>query len=260
MTAEVDKVAATNRLGPCPLKGGGLMREYVHTLHFHSRKNVQNVLPSSFSSCPALIWALIPLYQYEGSGCRKGAGYALAICSIWRPLPYLSSIGGAETIEHTSNGDEMFAGNCTEGAMGTTTVAIGGCSCVCILSHSMAPFDILMTIRLEQAAEDPSALTQETIIEKLDPVEAARLDKVRNIGIAVCVTCTCAPEIELRLAGTYRQWQDHRDRTRSLLHRPNQLDTRSSWQRCCRRKDGLHGFGERKGYHYPVCGDVLRLG
>ena len=39
--------------------------------------------------------------------------------------------------------------------------------------------------RLEQAAEDPSALTQETIIEKLDPVEAARLDKVRNIGIAV---------------------------------------------------------------------------
>jgi elongation factor G len=42
--------------------------------------------------------------------------------------------------------------------------------------------------RLEQATEDPSALTQETIIERLDPVEAARLDKVRNIGIAVRIT------------------------------------------------------------------------
>jgi hypothetical protein len=40
--------------------------------------------------------------------------------------------------------------------------------------------------RLEQATEDPSTLAQETIIQNLDPVEAARLDKVRNIGIAVC--------------------------------------------------------------------------
>jgi elongation factor G len=38
---------------------------------------------------------------------------------------------------------------------------------------------------LEQAQEDPSQLSQETIIQQLDPKEQARLDKVRNIGIAV---------------------------------------------------------------------------
>jgi elongation factor G len=39
--------------------------------------------------------------------------------------------------------------------------------------------------RLEQATEDPSALAQETIIANLDPQEAHRLSRVRNIGIAV---------------------------------------------------------------------------
>jgi elongation factor G len=38
--------------------------------------------------------------------------------------------------------------------------------------------------RLEHAKVDPSTLSQETIVENLDPVEAARLSKVRNIGIA----------------------------------------------------------------------------
>lgn len=38
--------------------------------------------------------------------------------------------------------------------------------------------------RLKKAAADPSTLSQETIVENLDPVEAARLSKVRNIGIA----------------------------------------------------------------------------
>ncbi|KAF2148732.1 elongation factor G 1, mitochondrial precursor [Myriangium duriaei CBS 260.36] len=37
---------------------------------------------------------------------------------------------------------------------------------------------------LEKAMEQPSELAQETIVENLDPKEAARLDKVRNIGIA----------------------------------------------------------------------------
>ncbi|KAL9080874.1 MAG: hypothetical protein Q9157_000478 [Trypethelium eluteriae] len=37
---------------------------------------------------------------------------------------------------------------------------------------------------LEQATEDPQTLAQETIIQNLDPQEAARLSKVRNIGIA----------------------------------------------------------------------------
>ncbi|PSN70177.1 elongation factor G, mitochondrial [Corynespora cassiicola Philippines] len=48
---------------------------------------------------------------------------------------------------------------------------------------------------LEQAAADPSTLSQEKIVENLDPVEAARLSKVRNIGIAAHIdsgktTCT----------------------------------------------------------------------
>ncbi|KAF2863319.1 translation elongation factor G [Piedraia hortae CBS 480.64] len=36
----------------------------------------------------------------------------------------------------------------------------------------------------EAAIHDPNALSQETIVSNLDPKEAARLDKVRNIGIA----------------------------------------------------------------------------
>ena len=38
---------------------------------------------------------------------------------------------------------------------------------------------------LEAAAASPEGLSQAAIIDNLDPVEAARLDKVRNIGIAV---------------------------------------------------------------------------
>ena len=36
----------------------------------------------------------------------------------------------------------------------------------------------------EQAIQDSAALSTETIVENLDPVEAARLEKLRNIGIA----------------------------------------------------------------------------
>lgn len=39
--------------------------------------------------------------------------------------------------------------------------------------------------RLEKAKADPSTLTQDAIVENLDPLEAARLARVRNIGIAV---------------------------------------------------------------------------
>lgn len=38
---------------------------------------------------------------------------------------------------------------------------------------------------MEKATADPSTLSQETIVENLDPIEAARLARVRNIGIAV---------------------------------------------------------------------------
>lgn len=40
--------------------------------------------------------------------------------------------------------------------------------------------------RLDQALADPNTLSQSTIVENLDPLESARLRKVRNIGIAVC--------------------------------------------------------------------------
>lgn len=43
----------------------------------------------------------------------------------------------------------------------------------------------LLFVRLEAAASNPETLSQEAIIDNLDPVEAARLSKVRNIGIAV---------------------------------------------------------------------------
>ncbi|RJE16621.1 hypothetical protein PHISCL_11042, partial [Aspergillus sclerotialis] len=38
---------------------------------------------------------------------------------------------------------------------------------------------------LDAAASNPESLSQEAIIDNLDPAEAARLDRVRNIGIAV---------------------------------------------------------------------------
>jgi len=36
---------------------------------------------------------------------------------------------------------------------------------------------------------ESESLAQDTIIENLDPAEAARLSKVRNIGIAVSYPC-----------------------------------------------------------------------
>jgi hypothetical protein len=43
----------------------------------------------------------------------------------------------------------------------------------------------LTTNRLEKASSEEE-LSQETIIQNLDPKEAHRLSRVRNIGIAVC--------------------------------------------------------------------------
>jgi elongation factor G len=54
-------------------------------------------------------------------------------------------------------------------------------------SQTCSLLGLLTMYRLEEAHE-PEELAQETIIENLDPKEAVRLSKVRNIGIAVSVT------------------------------------------------------------------------
>lgn len=70
------------------------------------------------------------------------------------------------------------------------------CICYRLCSVSYLPqllvrsYLICLFNSLEAAAANPEALSQAAIIDNLDPVEAARLDKVRNIGIAVHITPT----------------------------------------------------------------------
>lgn len=52
--------------------------------------------------------------------------------------------------------------------------------CLDLLDNNLTLYD-----RLKQAAADPSNLTQEKIIRNLDGVERERLNRIRNIGIAV---------------------------------------------------------------------------
>ena len=61
----------------------------------------------------------------------------------------------------------------------------GGCGCnvSSVIEHMIL---CLLCERLEEAQAEPESLAQETIIQNLDPREATRLGKVRNIGIAVC--------------------------------------------------------------------------
>jgi len=64
---------------------------------------------------------------------------------------------------------------------------------LCMLSLCRSTVELAKLIRsdsrnysMDQAAADPDSLSQETIIENIDPKEWARLSRVRNIGIAVC--------------------------------------------------------------------------
>lgn len=67
----------------------------------------------------------------------------------------------------------------------TATEHDGSCSVSVsyLICHSSLTLD-----SLEKAKEQPQNLAQETIVANLNPVEAARLDKLRNIGIAVSQT------------------------------------------------------------------------
>jgi elongation factor G len=44
---------------------------------------------------------------------------------------------------------------------------------------------VLICIRLKKAAGNPASLTQAAIINNLDAAEKHRLERIRNIGIAV---------------------------------------------------------------------------
>jgi elongation factor G len=67
----------------------------------------------------------------------------------------------------------------------TEEMAICSCTSVCHTYRCRrGSWMLTRHCRLEQAKEDPSALTQEKIVENLNPVEWERLSRVRNIGIA----------------------------------------------------------------------------
>lgn len=59
------------------------------------------------------------------------------------------------------------------------------CSVRSVKMSGLPVFGLIRIFSLEAAASNPETLSQEAIIDNLDPVEAERLSKIRNIGIAV---------------------------------------------------------------------------
>lgn len=97
--------------------------------------------------------------------------------------------------------------------MGTTTQCL--CYCICSVSYPgylkcCRAYSDVSVSSLEAAAASPETLSQAAIIDNLDPVEAARLDKVRNIGIAVytplVIPATLLIVFNNTCIGPHRQW------------------------------------------------------
>lgn len=128
-----------------------------------------------------------PRHQFredEGFWCCKSAGWrsAKSQCTISRRLTkklLCFPIGTNSTRrKYTSKGRKTHD-------MATQEIPEWHCyRCVCC---SFRPIECrpLTNPRLEQAMQQPSELSQQEIVDNLDPTEWARLDKVRNIGIAV---------------------------------------------------------------------------
>lgn len=112
-------------------------------------------------------------------------------CGLWSdqisPFPAPDSAAPAMRLD----GSPILRGcaglSVKTGTMGSTAQCLCyGFRCVRLPCTFLSSF--LTFHSLEAAKANPDGLSQAAIIDNLDPVEAARLDKCRNIGIAVCIS------------------------------------------------------------------------
>lgn len=138
----------------------------------------------------------------EGAVRRQVTGDCSALCPPWLAsrAEQMSNLS-AMVVHHKQTDGCADIANCA--AMAGKKRA-SRCSSCRVRSQSGITVLMLIVRRLEQAQEDPSQLSQERIIQQLDPAEQARLAKVRNIGIAVCTRDSSCQTL-LTMLGAHRQ-------------------------------------------------------